>query len=83
MAIHPKDIGSQNPRLQCSVCHRWMRLHGKRFQVVNGEVREVAVQRFFGGCTFSRGDHLAGDHVDVCDVCCQTECKRLAGEKAA
>src|SRR5882757_4058219 len=78
MAIHPKDHNAANPRLQCSVCSRWMRLHGKRLEVVDGEVKEVAVQRFFGGCRYTRGDHLAGAKIDVCDACCQIECKRLA-----
>lgn len=79
MAIHPKDIGHTNPRLQCSVCSRWMRLHGKRLEVVGAKVTEVAFQRFYGGCDYSGGDHLAGDRTDVCDVCCHAECKRLAG----
>lgn len=36
MAIHPKDKDSANPRLQCSVCKRWMRLYGRRLGVVDG-----------------------------------------------
>lgn len=73
------DQGSANPRMQCSVCGRWMRLHGKRLEVVDGAVKEVAVQRFLGSCTYSNGgDHLAGDHQDVCHGCCERECKRLA-----
>lgn len=77
------DIGSENPRMQCSVCGRWMRLHGKRLQVVDGKMKEVAVQRFFGSCTYSNGgDHLAGDHQDVCHGCCEVECKRIAAERA-
>lgn len=79
MPIHPKDNHTENPRLQCSVCKRWMRLHGKRLEVVDGKVKELALQRFYGGCDFTEGDHLAGDRIDVCDVCCHRECKRLAG----
>lgn len=72
------DRGSSNPRMQCSACGRWMRLHGKRLEVVNGKVTEVAFQRFHGGCNYSGGgDHLAG--ADVCAVCCDTKCKQLAG----
>lgn len=78
MAIHPKDHASDNPRLQCSVCRRWMRLHGKRLEAVNGKVEEVSFQRFFGGCPFTQGDHLAGDKTDVCHACCEVECKKLA-----
>ena len=75
------DQGSPNPRMQCSVCGRWMRLHGKRLEVVDGKPTEVAVQRFFGGCNHNRGgDHLAGDHADVCDRCCQIECKAVAAK---
>lgn len=77
------DQGSQNPRMQCSVCGRWMRLHGKRLEVVDGQITEVAVQRFFGSCSHSGGgDHLAGDHADVCHVCCERECKAIAAKAA-
>jgi hypothetical protein len=75
------DIGAANPRLQCAACGRWMRLHGKRLELVDGAVTEVAVQRFYGGCTYNNGgDHLAGkiDNNDVCDACCRVECKKLA-----
>lgn len=73
--IHPKDKNSSNPRLQCSVCRRWMRLHGVK--VIDGIVETF--QRFYGGCDFTNGgDHLAGDMVDVCDNCCQKECKALS-----
>ena len=83
MAIHPADKAhGRNPRLQCVCCARWMRLHGKRLEVVNGEVKEVAFQRFYGGCDYTDGgDHAAaknGDN-DVCEVCCHVECKRIAG----
>lgn len=48
-------------------------------------------QNFYGGCSHNRGDdHLAGDRtkgydhvIDVCDECCNTECKRIAAERAA
>lgn len=89
MAVHIKDRNAANPRLQCSCCARWMRLHGKRLQVVDGEVKEVAVQRFYGGCDHNNGgDHLAGKTgedgcLDVCDACCQSECKRLAALKVS
>jgi hypothetical protein len=76
------DHGSQNPRMQCTVCGRWMRLHGKRLEVVDGKVTEVAVQRFYGGCAYSRGDHLAGSG-DVCDSCCHRECLKIAASKPA
>lgn len=73
MAIHPRDKGTNNPRLQCSVCGRWKRLHTKRLG--------RAAQIFYGGCEYSSGgDHLAGDHVDVCDDCCRVQCKKLGGE---
>lgn len=76
--IHPKDKGSHNPRLQCVCCGGWTRLHGK---MPNGE----AFQRFYGGCAHNGGnDHLAGKNGDndVCDACCQVECKAIA-EKVA
>lgn len=79
--IHPKDIGIENPRLQCAGCRRWMRLHGKRLELVCNEVKEVSMQRFYGGCKFNNGgDHLAGKigDNDVCDACCKIECKKLA-----
>ena len=77
------DQGSANPRMQCSVCGRWMRLHGKRLEVVDGKVTEVAFQRFYGGCSYGKGDHLAGNGGDVCDVCCHRECMKLAAAKPA
>jgi|HubBroStandDraft_2_1064218.scaffolds.fasta_scaffold425763_2 hypothetical protein len=77
------DQGSANPRMQCSVCGRWMRLHGKRLEVINGEITEVAVQRFYGGCSYNKGDHLAGDGGSVCDSCCHRECMKLRAEKPA
>jgi len=83
-AVKQIDKGSANPRMQCSVCGRWMRLHGKRLEVINGKVTEVAVQRFFGSCAFNKGgDHLAGDHADVCAGCCDQECMKLAAAKPA
>lgn len=78
------DIGSANPRMQCAACGRWMRLHGKRPEAVDGKVTEVAVQRFFGGCDHNKGgDHLAvkTDNNDVCDRCCQIECRAIAAKK--
>jgi hypothetical protein len=80
--IARKDIGSQNPRIQCSVCGRWMRLHGKRPEIVNGETVEVAFQRFYGGCSYNNGDHLAGSG-DVCDACCHRECMKIKASRSA
>ena len=80
MATHRDDRGAENPRMQCVCCARWMRLHGKRLQIVEGEVKEVAVQRFYGSCNYTRGDHAAGKNGDndVCDACCQVQCKAIA-----
>lgn len=77
------DKGSQNPRMQCSVCGRWMRLHGKRHEVIGGVVTEVAFQRFYGGCSYNNGDHLAGTGNDVCDSCCHTECMKIKASRSA
>lgn len=53
-----------NPSLQCSVCGRWMRLHGKD---KNGN----AVQRFYSCC----GEHGEFEHLEnVCDECCKKKC---------
>lgn len=68
------DIGSQNPRLQCFECGRWMRLHGKRLEAVAGVMTEVFVQRFYGSCDVTGGDHPCG--ADVCHVCCPTKCEQ-------
>lgn len=69
------DRGSQNPRIQCDCCGRWMRLHGR-------DKDGKAFQRFYGGCGYNKGgDHLAGG--DVCDICCHRECMKLAAEKPA
>lgn len=71
------DICSDNPRLQCAACGRWMRLHGKRFEAVGGKIKEVAVQRFYGGCEATNGDHpFEGD---VCSKCCPTKCLEKLG----
>jgi hypothetical protein len=66
------DRGSQNPRMQCFECGRWMRLHGKRLEIVDGKPKEVAVQRFFGSCEDYK-DHPCGG--DVCSTCCPTKCR--------
>lgn len=73
MAVHPKDHRADNPRIQCAVCRKWMRL--KKAKYANGELPE----RFYGGCGYTNGDHYAvnGDS-DVCDECCQTHCKPKA-----
>lgn len=73
MAIHPRDKMSDNPRMQCSVCGKWKRLYTK-----DRRPPFDLHQTFFGGCTFGGGDHLAGDHVDVCALCCEIECRKLA-----
>lgn len=71
------DHGSANPRLQCFECGRWMRLHGKRLEAVNDQITEVAVQRFYGSCEVTKGDHPCGN--DVCSRCCPEKCRqRLA-----
>lgn len=78
MAILQKERSQANPRMQCVVCGRWMRVHCKPYQSKGGY---EATQKFFGGCSYGGGDHLAGaggDH-DVCDDCCHIECKRIHG----
>lgn len=71
------DIGSHNPRMQCAACCRWMRLHGKRLEVVDGKITEVAVQRFYGGCSATNGDHPFDG--DVCSTCCPKKCLEKLG----
>lgn len=77
MPIHPKDTCADNPRLQCSVCAKWKRLHGR-------DPGGKMLYRFFGGCGYNAGnDHLAGRPSadgcnDVCDDCCHVSCKALA-----
>lgn len=78
--IHPKDKRTSNPRIQCVVCAKWMRLNGR-------DEQGNFIQRFFGGCSFAKdhGTHLAGKYEkngdliddDVCEECCQKECKRM------
>ncbi len=68
MAIHNKDRISTNPRIQCSVCGQWKRLHGV-------DEKGYAIQRFYGGCRATKGDHIAGNKIDVCDECCKKHCK--------
>lgn len=79
MAIHPADRQADNPRLQCACCGQWKRLMSRD---KNGQT----TYRFFGGCGYTGGDHLCSKSVDVndvCDECCQIECKRIAAERAA
>lgn len=71
------DRGSANPRIQCSVCGKWMRLYGQVPNRYNGGKIE-RTQIFYGGCSYSNGDHLAGDKQDVCDNCCHIECKKIS-----
>lgn len=59
------DRGSQNPRMQCNECGKWMRLHGTK----DGE----RIQRFAGSCEATGGDHPAGG--DVCVDCCPKRCR--------
>lgn len=73
MASRALDIGSQNPRLQCGECGRWMRLHGMRMELVAGEMKQVSFQRFYGGCEATYGDHPCSS--DVCTSCCPTKCR--------
>jgi hypothetical protein len=62
--IHPRDLGSRNPRLQCDACGRWLRIH-----------RADGGQRFYGSCSKNQADHsAAGSSQDVCDDCCRTKC---------
>lgn len=70
------DIGSDNPRIQCGECGRWMRLHGKRMEAVGGKLKEVSFQRFHGSCEVTQGDHPCGQ--DVCAVCCPEKCRKRA-----
>mgnify|MGYP000213955532 FL=1 len=74
MAVHPNDkTHSTNPRMQCAVCRKWMRLH--KAEVVTDRM----TQRFYGGCGYTNGDHypVNGDY-DVCDECCHKHCKPKA-----
>lgn len=59
------DKGSQNPRMQCGECGQWKRLHGVELG--------VRVQRFFGACEVTGGDHPCGK--DVCTDCCPDKCR--------
>jgi hypothetical protein len=43
-----------------------MRLHGT-------DKDGKAIQRFYGGCGVTEGDHPSGG--DVCSGCCPTKCK--------
>src|ERR1700686_589839 len=75
MAIHSKDRNADTPRLQCACCGKWKRLHGR--DPKTGE----HIYLFFGGCGYTGGDHLCAktaDTNDVCDDCCQTECKGIS-----
>lgn len=73
MATHPRDRNAANPRIQCSVCGKWKRLHTKD-RHPPFDLR----QTFFGGCSFTNGDHLAGDKSDVCAECCQIACRKIS-----
>jgi hypothetical protein len=84
MGIHPKDLHSDNPRMQCVVCAKW-----KRMLVNDPDHPGYQKQVFYGGCDHAilsgRGDtHLAakGDDDYVCQDCCGVECKRIATQPA-
>jgi hypothetical protein len=78
MSIHPKDAKSANPRLQCSVCGKWKRGHRK----TEHPNHPGWTQNFYGSCAHNdNGDHLAGDHADVCVDCCDKACAALARSK--
>jgi hypothetical protein len=79
MPVHPKDHASHNPRMQCTVCKRWMRMNS---WITEASGRREQFQRFCA-CGYGNGDHLAGDGVEVCQDCCQTKCRELAEAKAA
>ena len=68
------DRSSQNPRMQCACCGKWMRLHSK----------DGKVQRFYGSCHFTGGDHAAAtkDNSDVCDACCREKCRAIAAPQS-
>jgi hypothetical protein len=66
--IHPNDKNARNPRIQCDICKKWMRMAGR-------DEQGHYFQRFYGGCAFTAGDHAAGS--DVCNECCKIECKKL------
>jgi hypothetical protein len=59
---HPKDWGSLNPRIQCDVCGKWMRLHAR---TPDGQPK----QNFYGSC-WDESEHAK----DVCDECCAKTC---------
>lgn len=59
-----RDENSNNPRMQCSVCGQWKRLHGI-------DEQGNAIQRFYSCC----GEHGEFEHDEnVCDECCKTKC---------
>lgn len=73
------DRGSDNPRIQCGECGRWMRLHGRHLKAVDGKIQEVAAQRFYGSCEVTSGDHPCGN--EVCYICCPTKCALRARQQ--
>ena len=48
MAVHPKDAGKDNSRLQCAVCGKWKRML-QRKKDGSGDWEQV----FFGGCDYA------------------------------
>jgi len=75
------DKGSQNPRIQCGECGRWMRLFGYRLEAVGGKLKQVEFQRFHGSCDVTGGDHPCGQ--EVCAVCCPTKCAARSPEETS
>jgi hypothetical protein len=70
--IHPRDKRANNPRLQCDACGRWMRLHRKS----EHPAHPGWTQNFYGSCSYTRGDHAAGN--EVCVDCCDAKCKGVS-----
>jgi len=54
------DLGKSNPRMQCDICGKWMRLHGRN--------EDGPFQRFFAGYKTKDGKDIPHDK-DVCVTC--------------
>jgi hypothetical protein len=55
------DLGSHNPRMQCRVCGKWMRLSGR-------DNEGHYYQRFFP-CYGTQDDQIIEHEGDVCITC--------------
>lgn len=75
MATHPADARAENPRVQCSVCGKWRRQYLSKAEMSPGGYERTSM---FFACSYTDGDHLAGDRIDVCDDCCHTHCRSAA-----